>query len=303
MPPASTNFGASPASEVTAVRSHLYVPGDRPDYFDSAIASAAHRIIIDLEDGVAASAKSAARSETARMLQRWKPSERPKTLVVRVDPDALEDDLEVAVAGCADGIVLAKASFATVSEAAAALTRIEADSALRESNTAARPLPITALIESARGLLDAEAIATHERVEGLALGEADLTADLGLEPGADQLELAPYRAMVVLASVAAGVRRPTGPVGTNFRDLDAFQAGCAQLRRQGFGARSAIHPAQVEIINRTFSPSEVELAAARALVAKFEASVASGRGVQLGEDGSMVDEAVVRSARRLLDGR
>lgn len=285
---------------MTAVRSHLYVPGDRPDLFDKAIAGPAHALILDLEDGVAASSKAAARSHVAEVLARWAAEGALKPVVVRVDPAALDADLPVAVGrgaggGSARGIVLAKATSATLADAAAGLTRLEAA-------TGGPPLSITALIESARGLLDAADIAAHERVEGLAIGEADLGAELGLEPGPDLAELAPYRATIVVASAAAGLRRPTGPAGTDFRDLDRYRGACAQLRRQGFGGRSAVHPAQVEAINDCFAPSAAEIDRAREIVATFDAGVAAGRGVQVGGDGSMMDEAVVRSARRLLDG-
>lgn len=276
---------------MTAIRSYLYVPGDRPDLLDKSRASAAHALILDLEDGVAPPAKAEARRHVLDALR----SDRSTPTFVRVDPDALEADLAVAVEGGAAGIVLAKATAATVAAASAALDRLE-------GTHGATPLSITALVESARGLLDAVAVADHPRVEGLAIGEADLRAELGVDPGPDQAEMAPFRATIVVASAAAGIRRATGPAGTDFRDLDRFRASCEQLRRQGFGARSAIHPAQVHVINEVFAPSAAEIERARELVAAFDAGVTGGRGVQLGDDGGMLDEAVIRSARRLLDG-
>lgn len=278
---------------MTTLRSYLYVPGDRPDLMDKALAGNAHAIILDLEDGVAPAKKSAARVHVVAALDGRRAGAKP--VVVRVDPSALELDLEVAVAGRADGIVLAKSTSATLAEAASLLTKLEPAGEVD-------PLRVTALVESARGLLDAADLAHHDRVEGLAIGEADLCAELGLGPDADGNELAPYRATIVVASAAAGLRRPTGPAGTDFRDLVEYGVSCALLRRQGFGGRSAVHPAQVATINEVFSPTAAELDRARAVVAAFDAGVAGGRGVQVGDDGSMLDEAVVRSARRLLDG-
>lgn len=276
---------------MSAIRSYLYVPGDRPDLLEKARSSAAHALILDLEDGVAPPGKAEARRHVLAALT--EPPSSPT--FVRVDPDALDADLTVAVEGRAVGIVLAKATAETVAAASAALDRIEDDHGVA-------PLTITALVESARGLLDAAAVAGHPRVEGLAIGEADLRAELGVEPGPDQLEMAPFRSTIVVASAAAGIRRATGPAGTDFRDLDRFRTSCEQLRRQGFGARSAIHPAQVEVINEVFAPSAAEVERARELVAAFDAGVAGGRAIQLGDDGGMLDEAVIRSARRLLDG-
>jgi len=267
------------------VRSWLYVPGDRPELAAKAVASGAGALILDLEDGVAASAKARARAEVAALLR----APRGLPTWVRIDPDVLDDDLAVAVEGGADGIVVAKATLDTVREVAARL-----------------PIggpPLAALIESARGVLDAAALAELDAVARLALGEADLRADLGLDPGPDETELAPYRALVVAAAAAAGLARPTGPAGTDFRDLDRFRATCERLRRQGFGGRSAVHPAQVPVIEDVFAPGADAVAAAEALVAEFDRGVAAGDGVQIGGDGTMLDEAVVRAARRLLDER
>jgi citrate lyase subunit beta/citryl-CoA lyase len=102
---------------------------------------------------------------------------------------------------------------------------------------------------------------------------------------------------IVVASAAAGIDPPTGPVSTDFRDLDAYRAGTQALKRMGFGSRSAIHPAQVEIVNEVFTPSADELARARRLV---ELSDAAGGGVCVDDEGRMVDEAVVRSARHTI---
>ena len=106
---------------------------------------------------------------------------------------------------------------------------------------------------------------------------------------------------MVVASAAAGIDPPTGPVNTDFSDLDALREDTEALRRAGFGARSAIHPAQVPVINDVFTPTEDEVAeAAPAWSSCFEASVARGDGACVDDRGRMVDEAVVRSARRVL---
>jgi citrate lyase subunit beta/citryl-CoA lyase len=157
--------------------------------------------------------------------------------------------------------------------------------------------PACALVETAAGVLDARAIASHQRVARLAIGEADLGAELAVDPSPDAREFAGARAMVVLASSAAGIDQPVGPVSTDFRDLDAFRASTDALRRAGFGARAAIHPAQVPVINEAFTPGEDEVEAARRVLELFEKA---GGGVCVDDDGRMVDEAIVRAARRTL---
>jgi citrate lyase subunit beta/citryl-CoA lyase len=117
---------------------------------------------------------------------------------------------------------------------------------------------------------------------------------------ADDRELLAVRVLVVLASAAAGLDPPIGPVSTDFRDLAALRRSTDALRRLGFGSRWAIHPAQVPIINQIFTPALEQVNAARRLIERHDSAVRQGTGVCVDEDGHMVDEAVVRAARRTL---
>ena len=255
-------------------------------------------IILDLEDGVAPSSKPRARAAAVELLRDGRPDGRgdggPQRWL-RVNSGALLIDDIAALAdgavdgGRLDGICLAKATLAAVGDLARML-----------DETSLATVPIAGLIESAAGLLDAVSMARHPRVVALAIGEADLGASLRLEPSPDDRELVPLRMQVVVACAAGGIDPPTGPVATRLRDHDALRSSTTALRRMGFGARSAIHPDQVAIINEVMRPSEAEVAAARALVERYDAAVANGDGVIVSGDGSMIDEAVVRSARRLL---
>lgn len=259
-------------------RSYLYVPGNRPDRFERALASGADAVILDLEDGVPASAKDDARAAVAAFLARR--ARGGAEVWVRLNGgDRLEDDVRAAAG--ADGVSLPKAS----------LPEVERLCAL------AGAMHVSALLETAAGILDARAIASHPRVSMLQLGEADLGAELGVEPSEDGREMAAVRAMVVLASAAAGVDPPVAPISTDFRDLEAFRRSTDALRRAGFGGRAAIHPAQVAVINDVYTPAPDEVEAARAIVAAFEAA---GGGATTGPDGRMIDEAVVRAARATL---
>lgn len=285
-------------------RSYLYVPGDRPDRLAKAAGAAmsaggADALIADLEDGVAASAKDAARAAVTGFLRelsdRSGAQERPRPpeVLVRVNSDGrLGDDLSAVVAAGGSAVYLPKADAASLRAVDLLLADLEGD---RRGSTA-----VVALVESARGVLDAEELAAHPRVRNLAIGEADLCAELGIDPSPDGRELWAVRSALVVASAAAGIDAPTGPVSTDFSDLDALRESTTALRRGGFGARSAIHPAQLPVINDVFTPTEDEVAEARRLVELFEASVARGDGACVDDRGRMVDEAVVRSARRVL---
>lgn len=271
-------------------RTYLYAPGDRPERMSNATGLGVDAVILDLEDGVAPRSKELARIEVARFLKAAgaTSSATSSALLVRVNSTDLRADVEAlrSVLGLVDAIYLAKATTARLDEL---------DALLGSAGT-----PVVGLIESARGLLDAPMIAAHPRVRTLAIGEADLTAELAIRPSADDRELLSLRAQVVVASAAAGIDPPTGPVSTEFRDLGAFRVSTEALARQGFGARSCIHPDQVAVVAAVFTPSETELEAARALVTSFDDALTRGEGVLVGPDGRMVDEAVVRHARRLL---
>jgi citrate lyase subunit beta/citryl-CoA lyase len=262
-----------------APRSYLYVPGDRPDRLEKALLRAGDAVIADLEDAVPAVRKDLALEAVVAWLAQL-PAERPEVWVrVGPGPRAGDELAAVAASGQLTGVILAKADLATVEGAAAVLP---ADVA------------IGALVETAGALLELPALARHPRVRQLGLGEADLAAELGI--AADEpAVLGPVRAQVVIASAAAGISGPTGPVYLDVRDLDGLRSSTTALRRAGFGARSAIHPDQVAVIEDVFTPTEEEVARARSVVSAWDAA---GAGVAVDERGRMVDEAVVRLARR-----
>jgi citrate lyase subunit beta/citryl-CoA lyase len=287
-------------------RSYLYVPGDQHAKLERALDLGADALIVDLEDGVAAAAKPAARELVARWLGELTGGEetsgRSPEIWVRInpfgspEPGAIHADLRAVVAPGLTGICLAKCQSA---QEISQLNELLAD-AERRVGLEPGTVRVSALLESARGLLAAASIATADRVDRLQIGEADLAADLGLSSGPDESELLPLRLLVVVASAAKGIGAPIGPVSTDFRDLDRFRVGTERLKRLGFGARAVIHPAQVLIVNEIFTPTAEEESAARLIVDRFESAKARGEGVIIDDDGRMVDEAVVLAARRIL---
>lgn len=270
-------------------RSYLYVPGDRGDRLAKAATRGADALLLDLEDAVAPSAKALARETVTTFLAEDPPAAR---YWVRVNgDDELVADVEAVAALPIAGICLPKATLDAVAQVDALLANGGAPNELR----------IVALIESAAGILESAQIAQAERVSHLAIGEADLAAELGVKEGIVEEALLPLRMQLVVASAAAGLDPPTGPVSTQWQDLDALRSGTERLAAMGFGSRAAIHPAQIPVINEVFTPNAAELATAQDLVTRYEAAKASGEGVLVAGDGSMVDEAVVRAARRVID--
>jgi len=264
-------------------RSYLYVPADRPDRIAGAFGRGADALILDLEDAVAAGRKHAARD----FLAGWLPcAQAPVWIRVNAGEHGLADAQALAALPNVAGFCLPKASVAQVTAVAEVLA---------ETGSYAQLAP---LLEDAAAVLDARAIAALPRVVRLQIGEADLGAQLGLRPGPDERELLAIRSQVVLASAAARIGPPLGPVSVNFTDLDAFAESTRALRRLGFSGRACIHPAQVGIVNAEFTATPEEAARARSVLS---ALAAAGGAATRTPDGEMVDEATARAARQVVD--
>ncbi|MFB7719737.1 HpcH/HpaI aldolase/citrate lyase family protein [Nocardia sp. NPDC056100] len=271
------------------MRSALYVPGNRPELFEKALTGPADVILLDLEDAVPLCDKDFARAEVAAWLRTLMDVRR--RIWVRVNTgDIGAADLRAVAQPAVAAICLAKTESAQQVR--------DVDVALGALEVRPGSIAICALLETAAAILAAPEIAAAPRVSRLQIGEADLRAQLGITPGADDRELLALRTQVVLASAAADIAPPLAPVSTDFRNLDAFRESTRALWRLGFRGRACIHPAQLPIANEIFTPSPDAVERARALILRFEN--ASG-GVVLDDAGRMVDRAVIRQARRVLD--
>lgn len=279
-----------------SARSYLYVPGDRADRLAKASERGADALIADLEDSVAPSAKESARATVAEWVRRLGPESVPQVWVRVNSGELMPDDVRAVVVAGLAGIYVSKTDSVEV------LTIV--DELLSEcegsANLPTRSIRVAPLIESALGMLSVEQIARGPRVSHLALGEADLRAELGITPSDDAAELAPIRMQIVLASAAGGIAPPVGGVLADFRDLDALRRTSEGLRRMGFRGRAAIHPDQVPVINEVFTPTTAEIESARKVLALYEEARARGTGVIADENGRMIDEAVARAARQTL---
>lgn len=274
-------------------RSYLYVPGDDAAKLEKATSRGADALIIDLEDAVAPAKKDQARALVTGWLTAL-----PATDVeiwVRVNPGDLGlQDARAVLAPQVRGLVAAK------TESAEGLRVLAAEAADAEDRLGLAPgaFGLVPLLESARALLAATEIAAVPGVVRLQVGEADLAADLGFAQQDDEAPWDTIRTQTVIVSAAAGIEAPVAPVSTDFRDLNKFAASTRALAARGFVGRACIHPAQVAVANEVFTPRPDDVDHARALIAVFDDAVARGVGVILGEDGRMIDEAVVRNARR-----
>lgn len=272
------------------LRSFLYAPGDRPELFDKAVRSDADGVVLDLEDSVLPGEKTAALQHVVDFLSDHDPRSTDTEVWVRVNNRSglLEEELS-ALAGSEH---LAGVSLPKV-ESPVVLDRV--DRMLSEQ------VGVLGLVESASGVAAAVDIAAHPRVRRLGLGEADLIADLRMTPSVDRMELMSIRVDVVVASAAAGIDQPMGPAFIDIGDESGLVRSSEELRRLGFGGRSAIHPDQVDVINRVFSPTRYEIEQAEELVRSMAEATERKTAVFVDARGNMVDEAVVRGARQILE--
>lgn len=278
-----------------SARSALYVPGDAPDKLAKALHRGADELIVDLEDAVPQAGKEAARETVASWLAGLAPGAPGPAVWIRINPgEQGHEDVRAVVAAGVAGVCVAKA------EDPADLVALDGLLSALEAERAVPPLGVVPLLESGEAVFRARELARAPRVARLQLGEADLAADLGVEPGPDGLELLWSRSRVVAASAAARISPPIAPVSVNFRDLDALRESTTALRRLGFWGRACIHPAQIAVVNEVFTPSAEAVARAEDVLARYEAALAAGSGVCTDAEGRLIDEAVVRSARRLL---
>jgi citrate lyase subunit beta/citryl-CoA lyase len=269
-------------------RSLLFSPGDEREMLYGAPDAGPDTVVFDLEDAVAPDAKARAR-ETVRGVLTDDSFDPACEVCVRVNPGAAgRADVEaVAAAPRLDAVMLPKVERAA--DVAALADRLAA---------AGRDLPVLALVESARGVLAARAIAAVEATDALCFGAEDLAADLGAVRTPEGTEIAHARRHVVLAARAENVA-PVDTVYTDYADLDGLREEARAARTLGYGGKMAIHPEQVAVVNEAFSPDSDQVEWAERVLAARDEAAADGRGVFV-VDGEMIDAPLVKRAERIV---
>lgn len=282
------------------LRSLLFVPGDSEKKFAKASGIGADVLILDLEDSVAPSMKEAARAQVAALLDDR--SQRDWSFFVRVNPfdtGMTFDDLAAVVKPGLDGLLIPKANGAAdIARIGEELDRLEAKAGMTQGSV---KIAVVAT-ETPLAMFNLGSYTPpHPRLVALTWGAEDLAAAIGAtgnkeEDGhwTDPYRLA--RSLCLYASASAGVA-PVDTLYADFRNPEGLEADCRRARRDGFTGRIAIHPDQVAIINRCFSPSDEEIAEAQKIVDAFAANPYAGT---LGIDGKMVDIPHLKAARRTL---
>lgn len=277
------------------LRSKLFVPGSRPEFFPKALASAADAISFDLEDAVPEERKAEARDLVGRALASPEFAASRQFVIVRVNDLSTPHfaaDLAAVLSPRLDFLNLPKVESPDDIRAAAA-----ALAALEQSRGLAQRVRLLANIESPRGLRRAAEIASADpRVAGLQLGLGDLFEPLGL----DRSDAGAVYHVQLALRLAAGEAR-LWALDTGFgaiTDLDGYRREAAQAKRLGFLGKTCLHPSQIAIANEVFRPSDVEIAQARRVVEAARDAKAKGLGAFL-VDGRMIDPPFLRRAETL----
>jgi citrate lyase subunit beta/citryl-CoA lyase len=272
-------------------RSVLFMPGANLRAMEKARGLKADGLIFDLEDSVAPEAKAAARAQIAAAIRQGGYGKRE--LVLRVNGAGTpwqDDDLRFAATLPIEAVLLPKVD---------GVENVRAAEAVLASAGAPSNLSLWCMMETPRAFLRAEAIAAASpRLAALVMGTEDLGKELRARARPDRLSVMAALQICVLAARAAGLA-VLDSVYRDFNDESGFAAQCEEGRDLGFDGKTLIHPKQIDIANAVFAPSDVELDAARALIAAFDAARAAGKGVAT-LDGRMIEKLHVDEARRLL---
>lgn len=256
-------------------RSFLFVPGDRPERFVKADNSKADVIVLDLEDAVSVDKKSKARANVVQWI------EEGHSCMVRINPPGTPyfDDDVTALGRLVKILMIPKVDRPEDIEST--LTKLP------------KSCGVVPLMETARGVVNGVDICSSPNVVRAVFGNADLSADLGVE-ASDDHALLYYRCQVVLASAASHIAAPVDGVTAEIGDPDLLELHARSSRRLGFTGKLCLHPSQVALVNELFSPQLEEVEWARQILSESD-----DRSPRV-SDGKVVGEPIYKRARRII---
>ncbi len=272
------------------LRSALYVPGANVRALEKARDLAADAVILDLEDSVAPSSKPQARERVCELVRGDAYGARPVAVRINAIGTGWHDEDLAAVARAEpDAVVVPKVQSAQ--------DVVAVEQALQRGG--APRTQIWVMLETSLAVLRALEIATaSERLRVLLMGTNDLLVELRAEGGADRRPLETSLGLCLLAARASG-RLILDGVYNQVGDATGFEAECLEARGLGFDGKTLIHPAQVELCNSVFSPSQRDVDHARRVIEVFDQATRAGSGVAT-LDGRLIENLDVDSARRVL---
>mgnify|MGYP001827913820 CR=1 FL=1 len=273
-------------------RSCLYMPGANTRALDKARSVPADTLILDLEDAVAPEAKAGARQAVLEAVARGYGNREVLIRINSLESPWGQDDLAMVVAAKPHGLLLPKVtSGEQLGQVDAALNQAGADP----------DMGVWAMIEMPQAVLRLDEIAAAAegtRLCGLVMGLNDLAVETGVLVTPDRAAFQTALSMAVMAARAWGLVVIDG-VFNDFRDEAGLLRECEQGRMLGFDGKSLIHPAQIEVANRTFAPDPEDLVHARAIIEAFAQAENQGKGV-IQVAGKMVELLHLQQAQRLV---
>jgi len=279
-----------------ARRALLYMPGDDVHKIRKAATLDVDCVCMDLEDGVAVSCKIIARETIAEALRTldFQRSER----LVRINPadsQFIDQDLQEILPAQPDGIVLPKVihgdQIRTVSEE---ISKVE-----NKNDWPVGSIILIAIVESAQGVVNLDSIASADlRLEALIFGAEDFAADIGAQRSVSGWEVF-YARSAVVTHCAAHQLQAIDMVNINFQDQERLRVQSNQGARMGFAGKQTIHPDQIEIVQKEFTPSDEEIQAALTMIDEYIQHQANGQAA-FAIDGIMIDAPTVKSAQSVL---
>lgn len=278
-------------------RSVLFMPGDSLRKITKATQLDVDCIVMDLEDSVTLANKAEARRTVSEALQSLDFGRRERLVRLNVaETGLLDDDLAGTISARPDGYVLPKTeSAAQVQHVDRLLAQAE-----KANGWADNSVRLLVIIETALGIMNVKEIAqAGPRIEALMFGAEDLAGDMGAKRTREGWEVFYARSAVVTAAAAYGLQA-IDMVLIDLADSERLEAECIAARHMGYEGKMAIHPRQVEVINRVFAPSPEEIEQARRLLQAHAEHQAAGSGV-FTLDGKMVDMPMVKMAERVLN--
>ncbi len=282
---------------MTILRSLLFVPGNKANMLDKALALAPDAFVPDMEDSVPAAEKANARDTVRAFLPKL--AARGRLVIPRVnalDTEWFDADMAAVVGPDIFGVSIGKVrTAADISVISQALAKQEQHAGLPSGH-----LKLLPWVETAEAIVNVNAICrASERIVAVAFGGEDFTNDMGIERLADESQVAYARQQLCVTARAAHVLALDTPY-FKLRDLDGLRSNSAHAKSIGFKGKFAIHPEQLDTLNECFSPSAPEIAHAERVVAAFDEAERRGRG-STSLDGWVIDVPVVKRARALLE--
>ncbi len=271
------------------VRSLLYIPASRARAMEKAKDLACDGILFDLEDAVAPDEKIAARGLLVDALRAGGYGKRLR--IVRINGVDTQW-------GAADARALAEAVAAGVEIDAVLVPKVSSYADLEAVAAITGDLPLWAMMETALCMLNAADVARHPKLQGMVMGTNDLAKELGARNRADRLPMMTGLGLCLLAARAYGQVIVDG-VYNAFKDDAGLAAECELGRDMGFDGKSLIHPAQLDIANAAFAPSQADIDLAHRQIDAYQAALAQGQAVAV-VDGKIVENLHVVTAKSLL---